>query len=194
MPLFNSKADGKKILVAHEERKRSKEDRIQHIADHGWAGFKFTKVKAPLWMQVNSETTPLTVVTYTTMCLWCLTVGWFTCSLFGYTLCRQWRNVPPAGESANLDFIFNTPPLNRWAVNLVVSFGMMLYFTVQAMVFIFQKLAINRDRQKKFADENQWTDKSPENGEAEVSRCPSYMSLSNPMVGVSRKSSSSSSL
>lgn len=181
MASLNLKASGQRSLIALEERKRNRpiDARVQHIKLHGFAGYLHTKLKAPLWMQIRPETTPLTVVMYTTMCLWCLTVGWFTCSLFGYTLCRQWRNVPPAGESANLDFIFNTTPLNRWAVNLAVSFGMLLYFTAQATIFIYYKLAINRDRQKKFAEDNNWIEKPPENEESPVSCCHSYPSISN---------------
>lgn len=141
---------------ARSMRRRTAKDISDHVRDHKFRGLKYKVDRAPLCMQINPTTPPVVAVMWTYLCVTSLTVAWFSCSLFGYTLCRLWKNVPAPGEGANLEFIFTAQPLNRWAVNLVVSFGMLLFFTSQSLIFLWRRAVVNRDRQKGSAEEMDW--------------------------------------
>lgn len=161
---------------AYIDRKQARHRRIrpetkvnEHFGTYKFKGPKYTLDRAPLVMQINPETPPVVVVMWTYLCVTSLTVGWFACSLFGYQLCRMWRNIPAPGEGANLEFIFTAQPLNRWAVNLVVSFGMLLFFTSQSLFFVWRRAVVNRARQKKAADDQEWIEPKPKEEPVEVS-------------------------
>lgn len=143
-------------LEEKEARRRPLADRKAHLLKHKFEGLEYMRDDVPIFMPITPETPPITIAMWTSISLFCLCLGWFSCSLFGYTLCRKWKSVPPPDQTASLKFIFNTRPLNRWAINLAFGFGMMLYFATSMFIFIWLNLKIVRERQNQFAIEEGW--------------------------------------
>ncbi|KAK5954224.1 hypothetical protein OHC33_004797 [Knufia fluminis] len=103
---------------------------------HGHNPRRHIRSHLPFIHASPSETPPSIVAPFISTLLWAFTVMWFSISLVGYVLIWKFTNPLPAGETMNIERIFDTVPLNRWAVNVMVSWFSCTCLFVQTLFLV----------------------------------------------------------
>lgn len=130
----NEYADRK---AARNKHKRTFEEQMEHFRKYGWLGPKYRTKKAPILGPIDSETPPAEMVMGTYACMSCLSLGWFLFSIVGTSICGSWRNNFTVKDFTDLNKVFDTVPVNRWAVNTTVSFIMLIFFLLETLRSFF---------------------------------------------------------
>lgn len=117
-----------------------------------------------------STTAPAVVAAWTSVAFFIASGAWFAVSIVGYGLVWKYTHPLPKGETINIERIFATPPLNRWAVNVVMSWFVCTFMLIQTFFLIGYRMdrRVKRDfaRQvrmnlaidRKAADKDSWDD------------------------------------
>ena len=112
----------------------SQSQREDNAKKYGFLGPTKVRDHLPLFHPFRTDASPYTVAFGVSCLLTALCCCWLGISLVGYIF--NWiRNPLPPGETMNIALIFDTVPLNRWAVNVVVG-------CVSSVVLFLQSLCL----------------------------------------------------
>jgi len=87
-----------------------------------------------------SQTPPALMAAYVSLLGFAFSGCWFAVSLIGYSLIWKYGHPLPEGETMNIELIFNHTPLNRWAVNVVVSWFVCTFMLIQTLFLVAYRI------------------------------------------------------
>lgn len=130
-----------------ERRTREGPEQTKHYNEHGFLGPPKEWIRLPWVMPIKPTTENEVVAMWLSIAMFCACGGWLACSLIGFMTCRFWKITVPPDRSWDVAWVFEHYPLNRWAVNVVVSGIMTVYFFINSIIFGDFRARLSRAKQ-----------------------------------------------
>jgi hypothetical protein len=137
--------------AARDKHRRTFKEQMEHLGKYGFKGPEYRRKTAYRVAPIDSKTQDIVMVTCTYLCMSLLTAGWLGLSLLGTVLCGTMKNDFSFGDFMNILKLFDTIPVDGWAVNTVVSTIMLVFFVSQFLLYFASKCLEKREEQTDFA-------------------------------------------
>jgi len=124
----------------HEPRTRKDEEMDGFKKQWGYKPFRKDKGRLGCIHPSPSTTPPAVMAAWTSLGLFILSGAWFAVSTVGYGLIWKFTHPLPKGETMNIERIFDTPPVNRWAVNVVISWFTCTFMLIQTFFLVAYRM------------------------------------------------------